>query len=83
MWSALCGLLLGLWLFWQRLASVRAIARNDFDNPLMQLIYIGRVDSLAEIELAMRMRRAGASCRGGSDHRDHSEHPGIGRTGCA
>lgn len=58
MWSALCGLLLGLWLFWQRLASVRAIARNDFDNPLMQLIYIGRVDSLAEIELAMRMRRA-------------------------
>ena len=58
MWGALCSLLACGWLFWQRLGSLRASARRDFDNPLMQLIYVGRVDALAEIELAMRMRRA-------------------------
>ena len=58
MWVALCGMVLCGRVFWQRLGRLRAQARNDFDNPLMQLIYIGRVDSLAEIELAMRMRRA-------------------------
>ncbi len=58
MWGALCCVLACGRLFWQRLSSLRASARRDFDNPLMQLIYIGRVDALAEIELAMRMRRA-------------------------
>ncbi len=58
MWAALGCLLSCGRLFWQRLGRLRAQARHDFDNPLMQLIYIGRVDGLAEIELAMRMRRA-------------------------
>lgn len=34
------------------------LARNRFDNPLMQLLYTGRVDNLAAVELAMRMNQA-------------------------
>lgn len=48
MWAALGCLLSCGRLFWQRLGRLRAQARHDFDNPLMQLIYIGRVDGLAE-----------------------------------
>ncbi|TON42404.1 methyl-accepting chemotaxis protein, partial [Vibrio parahaemolyticus] len=32
-------------------------ARQDFNNPLMEYIYCGKVNDLAEIELAMKMRK--------------------------
>ncbi|TON49757.1 chemotaxis protein, partial [Vibrio parahaemolyticus] len=32
-------------------------ARRDFNNPLMEYIYCGKVNDLAEIELAMKMRK--------------------------
>ncbi|WP_429096911.1 methyl-accepting chemotaxis protein [Aeromonas media] len=42
----------------RRLARLETLARSRFDNPLMQLIYTGRVDRLAAIELAMKMNQA-------------------------
>ena len=42
----------------RRLGRLGALARRRFDNPLMQLLYTGRVDNLAAIELAMRMNQA-------------------------
>ena len=42
----------------RRLARLDTLARSRFDNPLMQLIYTGRVDRLAAIELAMKMNQA-------------------------
>lgn len=32
-------------------------ARQDFNNPLMEYIYCGRINDLAEIELGMKMRK--------------------------
>ncbi|UPR18975.1 hypothetical protein H9J99_25400 (plasmid) [Vibrio parahaemolyticus] len=32
-------------------------ARQEFNNPLMEYIYCGRVNDLAEIELAMKVRK--------------------------
>ncbi|MFM4860573.1 methyl-accepting chemotaxis protein [Aeromonas media] len=42
----------------RRLARLDTLARSRFDNPLMQLIYTGRVDRLAAVELAMQMNQA-------------------------
>ena len=42
----------------RRLARLEALARSRFDNPLMQLLYTGRVDRLAAVELAMQMNQA-------------------------
>ncbi len=42
----------------RRLARLETLARSRFDNPLMQLIYTGRVDRLAAVELAMQMNQA-------------------------
>ncbi|WP_111873256.1 methyl-accepting chemotaxis protein [Aeromonas bivalvium] len=42
----------------RRLARLDTLARDRFDNPLMQLLYTGRVDRLAAIELAMQMNQA-------------------------
>ena len=42
----------------RRLARLDALARDRFDNPLMQLLYTGRVDRLAAVELAMQMNQA-------------------------
>ncbi|MFM4680351.1 PAS domain-containing methyl-accepting chemotaxis protein [Aeromonas media] len=42
----------------RRLARLETLARDRFDNPLMQLIYTGRVDRLAAVELAMQMNQA-------------------------
>ncbi|MGU5594502.1 methyl-accepting chemotaxis protein [Aeromonas sanarellii] len=42
----------------RRLARLEALARSRFDNPLMQLLYTGRVDRLAAVELAMKMNQA-------------------------
>ncbi|WP_310596949.1 methyl-accepting chemotaxis protein [Aeromonas aquatica] len=42
----------------RRLGKLGKLARNRFDNPLMQLLYTGRVDNLAAVELAMRMNQA-------------------------
>lgn len=36
-------------------------ARTDFNNPLMEYIYCGRVNDLAEIELGMKMRKQHAN----------------------
>ena len=42
----------------RRLARLDTLARSRFDKPLMQLIYTGRVDRLAAVELAMQMNQA-------------------------
>ncbi|MFQ2561791.1 methyl-accepting chemotaxis protein [Aeromonas caviae] len=42
----------------RRLARLETLARHRFDNPLMQLLYTGRVDRLAAVELAMKMNQA-------------------------
>ena len=42
----------------RRLARLESLARSRFDNPLMQLLYTGRVDRLAAVELAMKMNQA-------------------------
>ncbi len=42
----------------RRLARLETLARSRFDNPLMQLLYTGRVDRLAAVELAMQMNQA-------------------------
>ncbi|MGE6262098.1 methyl-accepting chemotaxis protein [Aeromonas media] len=42
----------------RRLARLDTLARSRFDNPLMQLIYTGRVDRLAAVELAMQINQA-------------------------
>ena len=42
----------------RRLARLEALARSRFDNPLMQLLYTGRVDRLAAVELAMQINQA-------------------------
>ncbi|MFM4994728.1 methyl-accepting chemotaxis protein [Aeromonas sanarellii] len=42
----------------RRLARLETLARSRFDNPLMQLLYTGRVDRLAAVELAMKMNQA-------------------------
>ncbi|MEG0007846.1 MAG: PAS domain-containing methyl-accepting chemotaxis protein [Aeromonas sp.] len=42
----------------RRLGKLGDLARNRFDNPLMQLLYTGRVDRLAAVELAMKMNQA-------------------------
>ncbi|WED82060.1 PAS domain-containing methyl-accepting chemotaxis protein [Aeromonas media] len=42
----------------RRLARLDTLARSRFDNPLMQLLYTGRVDRLAAVELAMQMNQA-------------------------
>ncbi len=42
----------------RRLARLETLARSRFDKPLMQLIYTGRVDRLAAVELAMQMNQA-------------------------
>ncbi len=36
-------------------------SRQDFNNPLMEYIYCGRVNDIAEIELAMKVRKQHAS----------------------
>ncbi|GAK86240.1 aerotaxis sensor receptor protein [Vibrio ponticus] len=36
-------------------------ARKDFNNPLMEHIYCGRVNDLAEVELGMKMRKQHAN----------------------
>lgn len=36
-------------------------SRKDFNNPLMEYIYCGRVNDIAEIELAMKVRKQYAS----------------------
>lgn len=41
-----------------RIRKLSQKARQRFDNPLMQLIYTGKVDALAEIELSMLMMEA-------------------------
>jgi aerotaxis receptor len=42
----------------RRLSRLGTQARRRFDNPLMQLLYTGRVDNIAAIELAMQMNQA-------------------------
>ncbi|OLQ84902.1 chemotaxis protein [Vibrio ponticus] len=39
------------------LEKIAQQAREDFNNPLMEHIYCGRVNDLAEIELGMKMRK--------------------------
>lgn len=44
--------------FTRRLETLSQEARKVFDNPLMELVYNGRVDDLSEIQLAMKMRQS-------------------------
>ncbi|MFC3031482.1 PAS domain-containing methyl-accepting chemotaxis protein [Pseudoalteromonas fenneropenaei] len=54
-------LIFTLWITWQRLKPVRDLsekARKIYDNPLMQKIYINRVNDVAAIELALIARES-------------------------
>ncbi|MGL4381898.1 MAG: methyl-accepting chemotaxis protein [Vibrio sp.] len=42
----------------RRLERLAQDARKIFNNPLMELIYSGKVDDLAEIKLALKMRQS-------------------------
>ncbi|GAA4498267.1 PAS domain-containing methyl-accepting chemotaxis protein [Pseudaeromonas paramecii] len=64
-WPLLCGVLailllqLGFGAWWSRkLNRLALVAREGFDTELTQVIYTGRRDELAAIELALRMKQA-------------------------
>ena len=64
-WPLLCGaglillLQLGFGVWWSRkLNRLASVAREGFDTELTQVIYTGRRDELAAIELALRMKQA-------------------------
>ncbi|ATF10494.1 methyl-accepting chemotaxis protein [Candidatus Enterovibrio altilux] len=40
----------------RRLENITKLARNAYDNPLMEYIYNGTIDDISEIELALQMR---------------------------
>ncbi len=42
----------------RRLEKVTSMARDAYDNPLMEYIYNGAIDDVSEIELALKMRSA-------------------------
>ena len=42
----------------RRLEQLTETAREVFDNPLMELVYTGRVDDIAELSLAMKKRQS-------------------------
>ncbi|RJX75502.1 PAS domain S-box protein [Vibrio sinensis] len=46
-----------IYLLTRKLEKLAQQARADFNNPLMEYIYCGRINDLAEIELAMKMRK--------------------------
>ncbi|AJR06043.1 PAS domain S-box protein [Photobacterium gaetbulicola] len=55
--ALLLGLMVNLYAQ-QRLSAVTALAREAYDNSLMEPIYTGKYDDYSGIELALRMRRA-------------------------
>ncbi|MFD2177360.1 PAS domain-containing methyl-accepting chemotaxis protein [Veronia pacifica] len=40
----------------RRLESLSSMAREAYDNPLMEYLYNGAIDDLSEVELALKMR---------------------------
>ncbi|MDA0148318.1 methyl-accepting chemotaxis protein [Vibrio sp. LaRot3] len=46
-----------VYLLTRPLEKIAQMARKDFNNPLMEYIYCGRINDLAEIELGMKMRK--------------------------
>ena len=50
--------ILSIWKMSKRLASITQIAKENYDNPLMEQPYTGHCDDFSRVELAMMMKRA-------------------------
>ena len=49
--------ILAIYVLTRPLEKLAKQSRKDFDNPLMEYIYCNKINDLAEIELAMKMRK--------------------------
>lgn len=55
----LCGLLFGVSCYqYKRFSNLKTIAKEAYDNPLMETVYADKFDSYSQVELALIMRKA-------------------------
>ncbi|WP_407332679.1 PAS domain-containing methyl-accepting chemotaxis protein [Enterovibrio sp. 27052020O] len=50
--------IVAIFMLTRRLESVTKLAKDAYDNPLMEYLYNGAIDDVSEIELALKMRAA-------------------------
>ncbi|WP_039850091.1 methyl-accepting chemotaxis protein [Grimontia indica] len=50
--------ILAMFMLTRRLENVTKLAKEAYDNPLMEYLYNGAIDDVSEIELALKMRAA-------------------------
>ena len=48
---------ISIYILTRRLESICKIAKDEFNNPLMEHIYFGKVDDISEIALGMKVRK--------------------------
>lgn len=50
--------IIAVYMLTRRLENVTSLAKEAYDNPLMEYLYNGKIDDISEIELALKMRAA-------------------------